>query len=52
MNSTRLSHPALEDHVFYLESSLPPGLTFNEYRRARPQRPARLGRLRRLARRA
>jgi hypothetical protein len=51
MNSTQPSHlaPAPEDRVFYVESSIPPGLTLDEYRRGRSRRPARWRRLRRLA---
>ena len=41
------------DEVFYLESSLPPGLTIGEYRRSRPgagrRRSARLSLRRSLA---
>jgi hypothetical protein len=40
---------APEDHVFYVESSLPSGLTLSEYRRGRPRRSTRWGRLKRLA---
>ncbi len=40
---------APEDGAFYVESSLPPGLTLNEYRRGRPRRATRWGRLKRLA---
>ena len=40
---------APEDRVFYVESSLPPGLTLNEYRRGRQRRASRWGRLKRLA---
>jgi hypothetical protein len=40
---------APEDRVFYVESSLPPGLTLNEYRRGRRPRTSRWGRLKRLA---
>jgi hypothetical protein len=40
---------APEDRVFYVESSLPPGLTLDEYRRGRPRRVTRWGRLKRLA---
>ena len=36
------------DHVFYVESSLRPGLTIDEYRRSRPRSPSRRERLRRL----
>jgi hypothetical protein len=51
MKSTRPSflQPALEDRVFYLESSVPPGLTLSEYRRGRSRRLSRWGRLKRLA---
>jgi hypothetical protein len=51
MNSTALSLrlAALDDRVFYIESSLPPGLTVDEYRRGRPHRSTRWGRLKRLA---
>lgn len=51
MKATRpsLLPPALEDRVFYLETSLPPGLTVNEYRRGRPRRSSRWDRLKRLA---
>jgi hypothetical protein len=40
---------APEDRLFYVESSLPPGLTLNEYRRGRPRRTSRWARLKRLA---
>jgi hypothetical protein len=40
---------APEDRVFYVESSLPPGLTLDEHRRARPRRGSRWARLKRLA---
>ena len=36
------------DHLFYLESSVAPGLTLNEYRRGR-RRPTRWDRLKQLA---
>jgi hypothetical protein len=51
MKSISPSHlvAAPEDRVFYLESSLPPGLTIDEYRRGRPRRATRWGRLKRLA---
>ena len=51
MKSTVLSPLALapEARVFYIESSLPLGLTLDEYRRGRPRRMTRWGRLRRLA---
>jgi hypothetical protein len=45
--STLVAAP--EDRVFYVESSLPPGLTLNEYRRGRQRRTLRWGRLKRLA---
>jgi hypothetical protein len=43
MQSIRPSHlqPALEDRAFYVESSIPPGLTLADYRRGRPRRPTR-----------
>jgi hypothetical protein len=37
------------DAVFYLESSLPAGMTIGEYRRSRPRRPTRWERLKQLA---
>jgi hypothetical protein len=40
---------APEERVFYVESSLPLGLTLDEYRRGRPRRATRWGRLKRLA---
>jgi hypothetical protein len=51
MKSTTLSPIALvpEARVFYVDSSLPPGLTLDEYRRSRPRRLTRWGRLKRLA---
>jgi hypothetical protein len=50
MKSISPSIPAApEDHVFYVESSVPPGLTLDEYRRRRPRRATRWGRLKRLA---
>jgi hypothetical protein len=39
----------LQDRVFYLEASVPPGLTLDEYRRGRRRRSTRWGRLKRLA---
>lgn len=41
--------PALADRLFYLESSIPPGITVNEYRRGRSRRLTRWGRLKKLA---
>jgi hypothetical protein len=41
--------PELEDRAFYVESSVPPGLTLAEYRRGRKPRLTRWGRLKRLA---
>jgi hypothetical protein len=41
--------PGPTDRVFYVESSIPPGLTVNEYRRGRSRRLTRWGRLKRLA---
>ena len=51
MQSIRPSHlqPALDDRAFYVESSIPPGLTLADYRRGRPRRPTRWNRLKRLA---
>jgi hypothetical protein len=51
MNSTAPSplHPALADRAFYVESSIPPGVTVDEYRRGRGARLTRWGRLKRLA---
>jgi hypothetical protein len=39
----------LEDRAFYVESSVPAGVTLDEYRRGRRQRLSRWGRLKRLA---
>ena len=47
--SATLLAPAPEARVFYIETSLPPGLTLDEYRRGRPRRTTRWGRLKRLA---
>jgi hypothetical protein len=47
--SPSLPVPAPEDHVFYVESSVPAGVTLDEYRRGRPRRLTRWGRLKRLA---
>lgn len=47
--SPSLLAPAPENRVFYIASSLPPGLTMDEYRRGRPRRTTRWGRLKRLA---
>jgi hypothetical protein len=44
-NSLVPGHP---DHLFYVESSVAPGLTLNEYRRRR-RRPTRWDRLKQLA---
>jgi hypothetical protein len=51
MQSIRPSYPspALEDRAFYVESSIPPGVTVDEYRRGRGRRLTRWGRLKRLA---
>jgi hypothetical protein len=40
---------APDDRVFYVDSSLPPGLTVAEYRGGRSRRTTRWGRLKRLA---
>ena len=45
MNST-LSQMVAEDRDFYVECSLPPGVTVDQYRRSRPRRPVRRGRAR------
>jgi hypothetical protein len=47
--SHSLLAPAPEDRVFYVDSSLPPGVTMDEYRRGRARRLTRWGRLKRLA---
>ena len=39
----------LESPVSYLESSIRPGLTIDQYRRSRPRRPSRWERLKDLA---
>jgi hypothetical protein len=36
------------NQVLYIESSIRPGLTINEYRRTRPARPSRWERLKQL----
>jgi hypothetical protein len=36
-------------HVLYIETSIRPGLTIDQYRRSRPQRPTRWERLKHLA---
>ena len=36
------------NQVLYIESSIRPGLTLNEYRRTRPSRPSRWERLKQL----
>ena len=40
---------ALQSQVSYIETSIRPGLTINEYRKARPRRPSRWERLKTLA---
>jgi hypothetical protein len=37
------------NQVLYIESSIHPGLTIDEYRRSRPRRPSRWDRLKQLA---
>ena len=37
------------NQVLYIETSIRPGLTINEYRRSRPSRPSRWERLKQLA---
>ena len=39
----------LQSQVSYIETSILPGLTIAEYRRARPRRPSRWERLKQLA---
>jgi hypothetical protein len=39
----------LQTQVSYIETSIRPGLTLNEYRRGRPRRPSRWERLKSLA---
>jgi hypothetical protein len=38
-----------ESQVSYLETSIRPGLTIDQYRRSRPRRPSRWERLKQLA---
>lgn len=38
----------LQSHVHYLESSIRPGLTIDQYRRSRPRKPSRWERLKTL----
>jgi hypothetical protein len=47
--ASSLLGPALDSGVFYVETSVPAGLTLDEYRRGRPRRATRWGRLKRLA---
>ena len=39
----------LHSQVVYMETSILPGLTIDQYRRSRPQRPSRWERLKQLA---
>jgi hypothetical protein len=39
----------LQSQVSYVETSIRPGVTIDEYRRSRPQRPSRWERLKQLA---
>jgi hypothetical protein len=39
----------LESQVSYMETSIRPGVTIDEYRRGRPRRPSRWERLKQLA---
>ena len=39
----------LQSQVLYVESSIRPGLTIDQYRRSRPRRPSRWARLKHLA---
>jgi hypothetical protein len=41
---------ALESQVSYIQTSIRPGLTIDQYRRSRPRRPSRWERLKQLAR--
>jgi hypothetical protein len=47
MNSSASYSPLLQPSadVFYVESTLPPGMTIGAYRRSRPRRPSRWARL-------
>ena len=40
---------ALQSQVSYIETSIQPGLTIDQYRRSRPRRPSRWERLKQLA---
>jgi hypothetical protein len=40
---------ALQSQVSYMETSIRPGLTIDEYRKSRPRRPSRWERLKSLA---
>jgi hypothetical protein len=39
----------LQSQVLYVETSIAPGLTIDQYRRSRPRRPSRWERLKQLA---
>ena len=39
----------LQSQVLYVETSIRPGLTIDEYRRSRPRRPSRWERLKQIA---
>jgi hypothetical protein len=39
----------LQSHMDYVEASIRPGLTIDQYRRSRPRRPSRWERLKNLA---
>ena len=39
----------LQSQVLYVETSIAPGLTIDQYRRSRPRRPGRWERLKQLA---
>ena len=43
------SSQILHSQVLYIETSIQPGLTIDEYRRSRPRRPSRWERLKALA---
>ena len=48
MYETPNSH-LLQSQVSYVETSIRPGVTIDEYRRSRPRRPSRWQRLKQLA---
>ena len=44
-----LNTQVLQSQVSYVETTIRPGLTIDQYRRSRPRRPSRWGRLKSLA---